>query len=286
MRTQEGLPKKAVEPLIEFCGQEAEATEKSTRDLFEYYLTLMKKHGDFFFAKPWDSKPSLCLGLEDDEQGFVDGAQGYADMVERFTLVYLRRKISVEGFDMQGFKEGLEFDGRLLCKDCCVPDTARLKADIERIERLKKDAEEKVKAENPSYTSQGMQEYLLRPDVMRRDKMQIVQLRFYREIGLAGDKTCSVENRFKCPYGEGSNRLVQDGAVAHDVWRVVEWYDEHWNGCSHHVPASSDSKWYHYGEPGVIDVTDYEDVLKSIEDGRLEKVVKEREAFNEATAAP
>jgi len=40
-------------------------------------------------------------------------------------------------------------------------------------------------------------------------------------------------------------------------------------------------KWYHYGEPSIIDVTSYEDVLKAIEDGRLKKIIEERERYEE-----
>lgn len=31
-------------------------------------------------------------------------------------------------------------------------------------------------------------------------------------------------------------------------------------------------EWYHYSESSILDVTDYDDILKSLEDERLEKI--------------
>jgi len=38
-------------------------------------------------------------------------------------------------------------------------------------------------------------------------------------------------------------------------------------------------KWYHFGEPSIIDVTSYEDIIKAVEDGILEKIIEERKKY-------
>jgi hypothetical protein len=42
-------------------------------------------------------------------------------------------------------------------------------------------------------------------------------------------------------------------------------------------------KWYHYGEPSIIDVTSYDDALKAREDGRLERIIQEHERYMKET---
>jgi len=38
-------------------------------------------------------------------------------------------------------------------------------------------------------------------------------------------------------------------------------------------------KWYHFCEPRVVDVTDYDDIVKALDDGRMERIVKEYERY-------
>jgi hypothetical protein len=38
-------------------------------------------------------------------------------------------------------------------------------------------------------------------------------------------------------------------------------------------------KWYHYDETPIVDLADYDDVLRAIDDGRIIKVVEEHEAY-------
>lgn len=40
---------------------------------------------------------------------------------------------------------------------------------------------------------------------------------------------------------------------------------------------------YHFEEPSIIDVTSYEDVLKALEDGIMEKILKEYKKYQEET---
>jgi len=42
-------------------------------------------------------------------------------------------------------------------------------------------------------------------------------------------------------------------------------------------------KCYHYDEPPIIDVTDYDDILHTIEDGRLDKIVDEHARYMKET---
>lgn len=47
--------------------------------------------------------------------------------------------------------------------------------------------------------------------------------------------------------------------------------------------GSRDMKWYHYGEPDVIDVTSCDDVLKAIDDGRLQRIIEEHKRYMKET---
>jgi len=40
-------------------------------------------------------------------------------------------------------------------------------------------------------------------------------------------------------------------------------------------------KWYHYGEASIIDVTNFDDIVRSITDGRLERIIKEHLRYME-----
>ena len=42
-------------------------------------------------------------------------------------------------------------------------------------------------------------------------------------------------------------------------------------------------KWYHYGEPEIINVTSLDDIVKAMEDGRFDKVVEEHERYMKET---
>jgi hypothetical protein len=61
----------------------------------------------------------------------------------------------------------------------------------------------------------------------------------------------------------------------------VEFYDRHWNGSQMYTPSPSEAKWYHMGEPGLLDVTSRDDILKALEDGRMDKIVDEFRRYNE-----
>jgi hypothetical protein len=127
----------------------------------------------------------------------------------------------------------------------------RLREDIALEDRYKSENEEKMKATEPSDVTRKMYEHYNLPDVVREDKMRVVKLRFYDEVGFTAGKSCEVKNMYKCPYREKSKRLVKDGGIAKSVWELVEYYDSHWNRTHTFSPAACEMKWYHYDEPGV-----------------------------------
>jgi hypothetical protein len=45
------------------------------------------------------------------------------------------------------------------------------------------------------------------------------------------------------------------------------------------------SKWYHYGEPQIIDVTSFDDIDKALDDGRFRRIVEEHEKYTKETEA-
>lgn len=92
-----------------------------------------------------------------------------------------------------------------------------------------------------------------------------------------------VRHRYECPYGEGSEQLVKSGGRGRIAWRLVEWYDSYWNPTDTVIPAAREMKWYHYDEPGVIDVASYEDILKAVEDDRLLEILEERKKYEKET---
>ncbi len=273
------LPKSAVRSLTEYCGIMASESNDSAAEIFRRYLELMKKYEDFFFSKPWPEelgKPTIQdLDLSDEERKFLGEGKDYVERCERFLVFCLRRSISLEGFD----RERLEADdvhfGGYPCQDCMVHDAMRLREDIALEDWYKRENEEKMKATEPSDYTREMYEHYNLPDVVRGDKMRVVKLRFYDEVGFTAGKSCQVKNMYKCPYREKSKRLVKDGGLAKSIWELVEYYDSHWNRSRIHFPLKNEEKWYHYDEPSLIDVTSYEDVMKATEDGRLLKILEE-----------
>jgi hypothetical protein len=119
---------------------------------------------------------------------------------------------------------------------------------------------------------------------VKGEKMTLVEPRLYDELGGAEGKTCMVENIFMCPYGEESESLIEDGEwVTEDILCHLYWYHNHWHRHSTFTPASDDMKWYHWNEPGIIDLTSYEDVLKALKDGRLDKIIDQHKEYMKET---
>ncbi|MCW4007332.1 MAG: hypothetical protein NWF09_01385 [Candidatus Bathyarchaeota archaeon] len=281
MSGERKIPKAAVKPLAEYCQKLSGETGQAAAEIFREFLELMRKYSGYFFQKPWPEKldKEFEPGTEDLE--FIDASKDYSEERERFIVMCLRRNMSLEGFDAVGFEDDFNRYGRVACLGCVVPEAARVKELIKQVEESVKKNEEEVRQANPSWVAEVMNEYYKRPEVVRRNKMLLVELRLYEEIGLSAGKSCEVRNKYKCPYGEGSKELIENGQIAKFIWNVVWWYDLHWNPVLGYVPPASDRKWHHYGEPSIIDVTDYDDILKAIEDGRLNRIIEEQRMRNE-----
>jgi len=42
-------------------------------------------------------------------------------------------------------------------------------------------------------------------------------------------------------------------------------------------------KWYHFNEPDILDVTDLDDIMRSLDDGRFHKILEEHERYMRET---
>ena len=112
--------------------------------------------------------------------------------------------------------------------------------------------------------------------------MANVKLEFLEAEGGAKGKVCEARNKYMCPYGEKSSELIELGAPVAYLWELIEFYNLHWNGSSSYTPSPCQAKWYHTGEPGILDVTSREDILKALEDGRISQIADEHKRYNEA----
>jgi len=117
----------------------------------------------------------------------------------------------------------------------------------------------------------------------KEDAMRQAEWRIYNELGEANNRTCEIVNYFRCPYGDARRQLLQDGHDAHRLWQHIYWYDIHWNPSTSYTPAASEKKWYHYDEPPIIDVTSYDDIIRAIEDGRLDRIIDEHTRYMKET---
>lgn len=283
MSRERKIPKSAVKPLVEYCKKLGEETGRPAAEILKEHLELMKRYGDFFFARPWPEERDKQLGFRDEEMEFIGEGESFEESCERCTVVCLRRNISMEGFDSEGFTEDFRFYGGWECHDCSVPEAMDLREKVEQLEKLRREVQEEMELEEPSWFAKEMSEHFRKPDVVKADKMWLVRLRLYEEVGGAEGKSCEVKNRYKCPYGEVSKQLIEDGGFVEFLWREIEWYDRHWNPPYGFRSSSQDAKWYHFDEPGIVDVTSFEDVLKAIGDGRLEKIIEEHERYMKET---
>lgn len=282
MSGEHKIPKEAARNLAEYCQKLSQKTGKTAEEIFKEFLELMRKYADFFFKESWPETPNKMYSLNGfvgEELEFINGAKSYDEECKRFTVLCLKRNISLKGFDAEGFEIDLKWFGKLACWPCVVPDTADLKELIRRCEEAIQKNEEEMKRDNPSEIVKEMYEYYRRPNVVKRNRMMYVQLRLYENLGLAEGKTCKERNKYKCPYGKHSKELIENGMLVRFIWKLIEWYDYHWNPNDTYKPSADDMKWYHYDEPSIIDVTSYEDVLKAIEDGRLKKIFEEYKKY-------
>lgn len=118
-------------------------------------------------------------------------------------------------------------------------------------------------------------EYRKSPEFTRSDRMAYVNLEFLEADGGAEGKTCSINNKYLCPYGAKALELIDLGNSVDFLWRLVKFYDEHWNKLPLYKPPPSEAKWFHWGEAGILDVTSRADILRALEDGRMKKISSE-----------
>jgi len=281
------IPKSAVKPLMEYCMKLAKETGGSAADLFRYYLESIKKNADYFFSEPWPEKPQRPTRffeyINEEDKEFIGAAENYEDECERFTVVCLRRSISMEGFDSDGFIWDSKVISSFACGNCVVPEVAWLRNQTKRIEQARREVEEDVKSTEPSSLANDMHNYYNKPEVIREHKMLLVNLRFFEEFGDAKGKSCEVNNKYRCPYEEKSKQLSEKGRLTKAVWRYIEWYNAHWNRSLSITPPDGDMKWYHYDELSIIDVTSYDDIVKAIDDGRFKRIVEEHKRYMKET---
>lgn len=275
MLKADGIPKAAVIPLIKHCNKLAEKNDRSGLEIFEEYLILIKKYSDYFFSEDQAVEPGFWSYFSNGDWNFAEAGKSRKEKAERFVVVCLKESVSMKGFDAERFDQQFEMGGKISCWDCLVSEAMYLREFLVKLEQAKKENEEEMKKSEPSSLTVDMYRHYRRPEVMRTDKMIEVHLKFLEEFALTEGKTCTVENKHFCPYGARCKQLIRYGWETWALWEYVEWYDEHWNGSLYSEPRPKDLEWYHFGEPKMIDVTDYEDIVKALDDGRMERIVKE-----------
>jgi len=166
-----------------------------------------------------------------------------------------------------------DFEAASHCNSCAIQNTQQVKESIERYGWANRGGEE---AREKFYKTCAP--YLVL-EFRRQDAMRQTQLRLYNEAAGANNRTCDVINYFKCPYGDERGPLTEDGYQAEKLWKVVEWYDAHWNPNSSTIPAEQQRKWYHQNEPSILDVTNLEDILQADDDGRIQKIAEEQQQY-------
>lgn len=278
----QGIPRKAVRALIEHCNRFGEKTGRSGAEVFKDYLEWIKKNADYFFASHWPPKYVLTgTWLTKEECRFILDSKNYEEEVERFTVVLLKRNLSLDGLKAEYFEREFGFYGRMFCGHCSVPAAMYLREYIAKLEESNAWIEKQRKLE--PYDAYWMKLYdnSFSAKAIRSCKMARVQLGFIEVDGAAEGKVCEVHNKYLCPYGVLSWELVKLGNMVRYLWRLVEFYDRHWNGPQCYTPPPREAKWYHMGEPSLLDVTSRDDILKALEDGRMDKIVEEFRRYNE-----
>jgi hypothetical protein len=165
------------------------------------------------------------------------------------------------------------------CGHCAISQAQRAKKEIDRQDRYwQEQGGETAKEE---WYQEAGEPYATR--FRKQDAMQQVEWRIYNELGAANDRTCEVVNYFHCPYGDEWRQLQENGYHAYHLWRHVSWYDHHWNQDPSQTPPASEMKWFHFNEPPIIDITDFDDITRAIEDGRLARIQGEHAAYMNET---
>jgi hypothetical protein len=277
-----GIPEKAVRALVEHCNRFGDETGRSGAEVFKDYLDWIKRHADYFFAQHWPPKyVPTGTWLMEEECRFITDSRSYEEEVERFTIVLLRRNLSLEGLETECFETEFGFYGRMFCGDCSVLTAMRLREYVAKLEDFKTWIEERKSLEPNDACWMKLYDDSFSAEALRLGKMARVRLGFIEADGAAEGKVCKVHNKYLCPYGALSCELIKLGNMVRHLWGLVKFYDRHWNGSKTCTPSPSETKWNHMGEPGLLDVTSRDDILKALEDGRMDKIVEEFKTYNE-----
>jgi len=174
--------------------------------------------------------------------------------------------------------------GKTICWSCVIHQAEYAKKELDRHDRYWQ--ENGGEAAKERWYKEAGEPYT--PSFRKEDAMQQVEWRIYNELAEANNRTCETGNYFHCPHGDAWHQLLQDGCDAHRLWEHIYWYDIywydiHWNPSTSYTPAASDMKWYHYDEPPIIDVTDYDDIIRAIDDGRLDRIIDEHTRYMKET---
>lgn len=167
----------------------------------------------------------------------------------------------------------------MLCWSCVITKAQDAKKELDRHARYWKENGGEA-AKESWYKEVGE---LTASNFRKEDAMQQVEWRIYNELAEANNRTCEIMNYFHCPYGDTWRKLLQDGHDARLLWQQITWYDEHWNGSPYSTPSRSEQRWYHLNEPPIIDVTSYDDIIRAIDDGRLDKIIDEHTRYKKET---
>jgi hypothetical protein len=169
--------------------------------------------------------------------------------------------------------------GQLLCISCPIKQAQDVRREIDRDhQHWQEQGGDNAKEEWYKELGELKAKPFRKADATRR-----VHWRIFNDLAGAKDRTCETINYFHCPYKDEGNQMLKVGYEAWRLWRHVEWYDDHWNRSTTSTPAASDMKWYHWNEPPIIDVTNYDDITRAIEDGRLDKIIQEHERYMKET---
>jgi hypothetical protein len=207
----------------------------------------------------------------------------WSKLPDRYNLLIVYGKSVPEDYlrDYAKLLEKLEDPtyARMVCWSCVITEARDAKERIDREDRYWQENSGEAARESWYMEAGEPHTSTFRKD----DAMHQVEWRIYNELAEANNRACEVMNFFHCPYGDEWRKLLQDGRDAYLLWQQISWYDEHWNGSPYSTPPQSQQKWYHLNEPPIIDVTNYDDIVRAIDDGRLDKIIDEHIRYMKET---
>jgi len=209
----------------------------------------------------------------------------WSKLPDRYNILIVYGKSVPEDYlrDYAELLEKLEdptYARMVCCTSCVIHQAQDAKKELDRHDRYWQDNGGEA-AKESWYKEVGE---TIASNFRKDDAMRQVEWRIYNELAEANNRTCEVMNYFRCPYGDEWRKLLQDGHDASLLWQHIYWYDIHWNPSTTYTPAASEMRWYHYNEPPIIDVKSYDDIIRAIDDGRLDKIITEHLRYVKETS--